>query len=198
LDKLTRGTRRIAVVLFSCVVALTSTLAVAQRRALTIPQVQSGRAELVQQGRLTILEISARKGAAQRIALTHPSDYRQGINAPYKVRLIAESPDHFLIFTDTFAANPGNVQGRCGAADESFVHIVALGAVPHETLSTLFDSCLLDIQAAQRSPEWVPKPDSAGFVGHLVLRFESGTRPSAIYYVAPDGSVTRPESKPDA
>jgi hypothetical protein len=81
----------------------------------TIRNVRSGAAILRQEGRLTILEIKSRAGSSQRIALSHPSDYRQGTNAPYEAHLLAESPNHFLAFTDTFASNPGNIHGQCGA-----------------------------------------------------------------------------------
>lgn len=172
----------------------------AREHAITIQNVHSGTAILRQQGRITILEIRSRTSPSKRVALSHPSDYRQGTNAPSDTHLVAESPDHFLIFTDSFASNPGNIQGRCGADDagERFIHVVALGAVPHETLSVLMDSCLLDLEPASRSPEWIEKQDSAGFVGRIVLTFEGGTHPAAVYYVAPDGAVTRPEmeSKP--
>lgn len=179
--------------------AFAITLAAAQRRPVTIPHVRSGRAELLQEGRLTILELSSPKGPVQRIALTHPTDYRQGTDAPFDARLIAESPHRFIIFTDTFASNPGDIQGKCGGNEtgERFVHVVALGAIPHETLSALVDSCLLDLEAIPASPEWLAKPDSAGFVGQLILRFEPGTQPTAVHYVGPDGSVTRPEIKPN-
>jgi len=166
----------------------------ADEHAVTIRNVRSGVAILRQKERLTILEIKSRAGSSLRVALSHPSDYRQGTNAPSQASLVAERPHQFLIFTDTFASNPGNNQGRCGASEagERFVHVVALDAIPHETLSVLVDSCLLDLEATSRSPEWIAKPDSAGFVGRLVLSFEAGT-PSVAYYVAPDGAVTRPE-----
>jgi hypothetical protein len=188
---------RISVRFFSSGIAVAAILAVAQQRPVRIPRVRSGHAELVQQERLTILELASPECPVQRIALTHPSDYQQGTNAPFDARLIAESPHHFLIFTDTFASNPGNIQGRCGASEtgERFVHVVALGAVPHETLPTLVESCLLDLEPTPTSPEWVAKPDSAGFVGQLVLRFEPSKQPTAVYYVGPDGVVTRPEIK---
>ncbi|MHB8541757.1 MAG: hypothetical protein ACYDCD_12585 [Candidatus Acidiferrales bacterium] len=185
--------------LFSSGMALAAILAVAQQLPVTIPHVRSGRAELLQQGRLTILKLSSPKGPVQRIALTRPSDYRQGTDAPFDARLIAESPHRFIIFTDTFASNPGDIQGKCGGSEtgERFVHVVALGAIPHETLSVLVDSCLLDLEATPASPEWLAKPDSAGYVGQLIIRFEPGTQPTTVYYVGPDGSVTRPEIKPN-
>lgn len=178
--------------------AVAAILVVAHTRPLTIPHVRSGRAELVQQGRVTILKLSPPKSPSERIALTHPSDYRQGTAAPIDARLIAEHPHRFLIFTDTFASNPGNIQGKCGASEsgERFVHVVALGGIPHETLSTLVESCLLDLEPTPTSPEWFAKPDGAGFVGQLVLRFEQGKQPTAVYFVGPDGSVTRPDIKP--
>jgi hypothetical protein len=149
---------------------------------------------------LTVLEIKSRSGSSQRIALSHPSDYRQGTNAPYEAHLIAESSNHFLTFTDTFASNPGNIQGRCGASDpgERFIHVVALGAIPHETLSALMDSCLLDLEPTAQSPEWIAKHDSAGFTGKLILSFETGTLRKATYYVDPDGNVSRPDMVLDA
>jgi hypothetical protein len=191
--------RWISVCFFSSGIAAAAIFAAAQERPVRISHVRSGHAELVQQGRVTILELSPPKSPVQRIALTHPSDYRQGTAAPFDARLIAESLHRFLVFTDTFASNPGNVQGRCGASKtgERFVHIVALGGIPHETLSTLVESCLLNLEATPASPVWLAKPDSAGFVGQLVLRFEPGKQPTAVYYVGPDGSVSRPEIKPD-
>lgn len=188
----------------SCTVLLamtcrSSSAGAAAKHSITIANVRSGTATLRQQQRLTILEIKSRAGRVQRIALSHPSDYLQGANAPYEAQLIAESPNHFLIFTDTFASSPSNVQGRCGASEtgERFIHVVALDAIPHETLSVLMESCLLDLEAASHSPAWIAKPDSAGFVGRIVLSFEQSTRPSVAYYIAPDGAVTRPEAERD-
>jgi hypothetical protein len=188
---------RIAFSFCSIAVGLLSAVGAAQERAVSIPGVRSGTAVLRQEGRLTILGIKSGSGSSQRIALSHPSDYRQGTNAPHEAHLIAEDPNHFLIFTDTFASNPGNVQGHCGAGEtgERFVHVVALGDIPHETLSVLIDSCLLDVESTSRSPEWIAKPDSAGFIGKIILRFDRGTPPTVAYYVAPDGAVTRPETE---
>lgn len=167
----------------------------AQQHTIPVQNVRSGTAHLRQQGRLTILEIRPNGGSSRRIALSHPSDYRQGTNPPYETHVVAESSNHFLIFTDTFASNPANEQGQCGASDtgERFVHVVALGSIPHETLSVLMESCLLDLEPTAQSPEWIPKPDSAGFSGKLVLSFESGTMRRATYYVDPDGNVSRPD-----
>jgi hypothetical protein len=188
---------QIALSLLLAGVGLLSTAGAAEEHAVVIRDVRSGAAMLRQQGRLTVLEIKSRGGSSQRVALSHPSDYRQGTNGPYEAHLVAESPNHFLIFTDTFASNPGNIQGQCGANEtgERFIHVVALGAVPHETLSVLIESCLLDLEPTSRSPEWIAKPDSAGFVGRIVLTFERGAEPAA-YYVAPDGAVTRPQIDP--
>jgi len=183
---------RTALSLFSIGVGLLPT-APAAEHTIPIREVRSGTAILRQQGRLTLLEVRSSAGPSQRVALSHPSDYRQGTNAPFEAHLVAERPNHFLIFTDTFASNPGNIQGHCGASEtgERFIHVVALGAIPHETLSVLMDSCRLDLEPTSQSPEWISKPDSAGFIGRIILSFERGTQPTAIYYVAPDGAVTR-------
>lgn len=191
---------RTALSLLSIGVGLLPTACAAEEHAITIRNVRSGTAILRQEARLTILEIKSRAGPSQHVALSHPSDYRQGTNAPNEAHLVAESPNHFIILTDTFASNPGNMQGHCGASEtgERFVHVIALGAIPHETLSVLMDSCLLDIEATSRSPEWIPKADSVGFVGRIILSFELGAQPTAVYYVAPDGAVTRPEIDPNS
>lgn len=183
---------RTASLLLLIVVGMLLTARAAEEHLIAIRNVRSGTAILRQQGRLTILEIKSSAGSSQRVALSHPSDYRQGANAPYETHLVAERPNHFLIFTDTFASNPGDIQGHRGASEtgERFVHVVALGATPHETLSVLVDSCLLDLEPTSRSPEWIAKSDSAVFIGRIVLSFEHGTQPTAVYYVAPDGAVT--------
>jgi hypothetical protein len=190
---------------FSFGIVLVAILAVVPQRPVMIAHVRSGRAELIQQGRLTILELTPTKGTVQRIALTHPSDWQQGTNAPFGAKLVAESPHRFLIFTDSFDSNPGNPQGQCGAygpseedrGGERFVHVVALGSIPHETLSVLVESCLLDLESTSASPEWLAKTASGGSVGQLILRFERGTQPTTSYYVMSDGSVTRPQIKPN-
>lgn len=172
----------------------------AEEPAVPLRNVRTGTVILQQQGRVTILEITSRTGHSHRVALSHPSAYRQGTNAPSEAHLVAESPNHFLIFTDTFASNPANPQGHCGASEtgERFVHVVALEVIPHETLSILMDSCLLGLESTSRSPEWIAKPDSAGFIGRLILSFDRGSQPTAIYFVAPDGAVTRPETDPSS
>jgi hypothetical protein len=185
---------RIPMLFFSSGMAFAAILAVAQE----IPDVRSGEAQLLQQGRRTILELASPKSPVQRIALTHPNLLRP--LAPLDAKLIVESPHHFLIFTDSFDSNPGNPQGECGAIGEPgerFVHVVALGARPHETLSVLVESCLSNLLPTPTSPEWLAKPDGAGFAGQLTLRFEPGTQPTTIYSVAPDGSVSRPATKPN-
>jgi hypothetical protein len=176
--------------------AFAAILAVAQ----DIPGVRSGQAEILQQGRRSILELVSPKGPVQSIALTHRYPSGRQTNFPADAQLIAESPHHFLIFTDSFDSNPGNPQGMCGAIGapgERFVHVVALGARPHETLSVLIESCLEPLLTTPTIPEWLAKPDGAGFAGQLTLRFEEDTQPTAIYSVAPDGSVRAVSARPD-
>lgn len=187
---------RVLLGLFCCGLTAAATLALAQQRH-TILGVRNGHAELVQKGRLTILELASHGNPVQRVALTYPSDKAR--DAPFDARLIAQSPHRFLIFTDTFASNPWNIQGQCGASEsgERFVHVVALGAAPHETLSALVDSCLLDLEPTPGSPEWHAEPNSAGFAGELTLRFEGGSRPTIVYHVASDGSVSRLGTSPN-
>jgi len=186
---------------FSVGITLVAVLAGAPQRPVMIQHVRSGRAQLTQEGRITILEFTPANGTIQRIALTHPSDWQQGTNAPFGAKLVAESAQHFLVFTDSFDSSPGNPQGQCGASGpgedgrtrERFVHVVALGAVPHETLSVLVESCLLGLESTATSPEWLAEKTSSGSMGQLILRFEPDTQPTTTYYVMPDGAVSRPK-----
>ena len=163
----------------------------AAEKPLIVAHVRSGHAQLRQVGRLTVLELTAVGKPMRRAALTHPSDYSYGISAPYEAIVIAESPQHFLIFTDTLESNPGNVQGMCGASDqgERFVHVVSLEGIPHETLSVPVESCLMLIEPGERSPEWRAEPTTSGHGGELILRYED--EPPTRYYVSSDGSVGR-------
>lgn len=185
--------------LFLTVVSVGAIHCAARAQSIKLANVRSGRAHLRQEGRLTILEIVTPSGKVQSVALTHPSNYLESRYTPFEARLIAESMGHFLIFTDSFVSNPGNIQGMCGASltGERFVHVVALGAIPHETLSVLVDSCLQMFEAEPGSPEWIAQRDQAGFAGRLVISSSSGGDPptTATYYIAPDGAATSPDIK---
>ncbi len=158
----------------------------AQHHALILIPVQQGKAVLSQTGRVTTLTFTPTSGKAEQIALTHESDYPQGTNAPIKARLVAESPGQYLIFTDTFASNPGNPQGECGASPggERYLHVVSLPQAK-ETFSTIVESCRQDIESKATTPEW----DAAKHV--LTVRFThyDNHSPRDSYQVAPDGSV---------
>jgi hypothetical protein len=69
--------------------------------------------------------------------------------------------------------------GSCETG-ERFLHVVALGTIPHETLSVLMESCLLDLEPTSRSPEWIAKTDSAGFIRRIILSFERSTHPNVV------------------
>ena len=158
-------------------------------KPLIIPNVRSGRAVLQQHARTTTLLFTPKKGTTEEILLSHPSDYPQGRNAPYAARLIAEVPGQLLIFTDTFASNPGNIQGKCGASPtgERYLHVVSLAAPVRESLAVLIESCLLDIE---------PEPGTPAFDAStrtLAVRFasENGQPATRIYHIAPDNTVAQ-------
>lgn len=159
------------------------------QRPLIVPLVRSGKAVLQQKARTTMFLFTPNGGKEEQIALTHPSDYPQGFNAPYAARVVAEIPDQLLVFTDTFASNPGNVQGQCGASPtgERFLHVVSLVKPGRESLSVLMESCLLDIE---------PRPGTPAFNSAsrtLTLRFASidGQAKTVTYHIASDNSVSR-------
>ena len=83
---------RTALLFLSIGVGLLLMARASDEHAITIRNVSSGTAILRQQERLTILEIKSRAGSFQRIALSHPSDYRQGTNALTKPNWLRKVP----------------------------------------------------------------------------------------------------------
>ncbi|ADW70664.1 hypothetical protein [Granulicella tundricola] len=135
---------------------------------------------LRQYGRVTYLE-----GSGLKLALTHPGVRPQGLNAPFGAAQVFAKPGHVLIFTDSFASNPGNVQGECGASEtgERYLHVLALGQ-PKETLSVLVESCWLNMVPAH-APKW---DAAAGTVTVDLLSNDKGPLHS-VYRVGADGAV---------
>ncbi len=122
-----------------------------------------------------------------RLALTHDSDYPQGFNPPFAASKVGESPGRFLIFTDSFASNPGNVQGECGASEsgERYLHVVALGKQPRETFSRLVESCRKNTVLAH------PVRWNAAAGTLTIDLIDTGNGPAGITYrVGPAGDVT--------
>jgi hypothetical protein len=157
-------------------------------KSIEIPHLLSGRGLLEQDGRKTVLVLTAKDGTTTRTELTHRDEYPQGFNPPYAAHVIAEDPGQLLIFTDTFASNPGNPQGQCGASStgERFLHVVSLRVPPRESLSVLIESCWRDIE---------PRVGMAQFDRSsrtLTLRFKvnDGKPLTSIFHIAADNSVT--------
>lgn len=175
-----------------CAVFASSSAAKAQRhlppqRPLTIPHVRSGRAILRQETRTTVFLLTSKNGRISKIALTHPSDYPERLYAPFAAQVVAEIPGQLLILTDSFASNPGNVQGKCGASDtgERFLHVLSLRPPARESFSVLLESCLQDIEPKEGTPEFDPSSRT------LTLRFDTHneTPETRIYHIAADNSV---------
>jgi hypothetical protein len=79
---------RLALSLLSAAISALLMAAASEKAAIAIRNVRSGAAILRQQQRLTILESKSGAGSVQRLALSHPSQYRQGSNAPYQAQMI--------------------------------------------------------------------------------------------------------------
>jgi hypothetical protein len=130
-----------------------------------------------------------KNGKILKVPLTHEDKYPQGLNAPYAGRVVAEIPGRLLIFTDTFASNPGNEQGECGASPngERFLHAVSLTAPVHETRSVLIESCWLDIEPKAGTPA----VDLSSRTMTLQFDAKNGQPLTETYHIASDNSVTR-------
>jgi len=195
-DPLRRAGRRfhlwVAAVLCAGVFAFSGAAAqhrLPPQRTLAIAHVRSGQATLRQQARTTFLLLALKNGKTKKIALTHPSEYRQGLNAPYAASVVAEIPGKLLIFTDTFASNPGNEQGQCGASEtgERFLHVVSLTAPVRESLSVLVESCLLDIEPKAGTPAF----DLPSRTLRLEFDVNNGKPAVQTYHIAADNSVAQ-------
>lgn len=156
-------------------------------KPILLAHVQSGRAELSHQGRRSFLTIHPPQGSAIVLALTHPNQYNEPAYAPLRARKIAEIPGELLIFTDTYASNPGNAQGRCGASQtgERYLHVVSLRKPPEEKLALHLDSCLEEIESRAGTPLFDPTSRT------LAVDFESldGKPQKTVYHLDADNSV---------
>ncbi len=101
-----------------------------------------------------VLDLHLASGHLDRIPLTYDQTGQQRRGAIWTAKLVYESPQHFIIFTDTFASN-ANIQGECGASDgERFLHVVSLTQPVHETVSIILDSCWRDVNAMKATPAY--------------------------------------------
>lgn len=133
--------------------------------------------------------LTSKNGKIEKIALTHPSEYPERLYAPFAAEVVAEIPGQLLILTDSFASNPGNVQGECGASDtgERFLHVLSLTPPARESLSVLIDSCLQNIELKEGTPEFDPSSRT------LTLRFDTqdGKSATKTYHITADNSITQ-------
>jgi hypothetical protein len=120
-----------------------------------LPYVHSGTATVHYQNPPgVVLDLRSPSGHLDRIALTYDETGQQHRGAIWEAKLVYESRQHFIIFTDTFASN-SNIQGECGASDgERFLHVVSLSPPVHETVSVILDSCWREINATEATPAY--------------------------------------------
>ncbi len=118
-----------------------------------LPYVRSGTATVHYQNPPgVVLDLRSPSGHLDRIPLTYDETGQQRRGGIWKAKLVYESPQHFIIFTDTFASN-ANIQGQCGASDgERFLHVVSLASPVHETVSSILDSCWREMNATKGTP----------------------------------------------
>jgi hypothetical protein len=143
---------------------------------LTLRGLQSGTAVLEQHDRVTFLKLTLLPKPPYSVPLTHTGKYPQWTDGPFRSHLIREIPGKFLIFTDTLASNPSNIQGECGASPtgERYLHVISLSPPIRETFSTLIESCWLDL---------IPDP--------TIPAFDSTTSTITIHFTPDHGDVTK-------
>jgi hypothetical protein len=147
-----------------------------RRSPLQLAGLHSGSAVFDQRDRTTFLNLKIPPAPAVSIPLTHKGKYPQWTDGPWQSHLVAEVPGKFLVFTDTLASNPTNVQGPCGASPggERYLHVVSLLPPVRETFSTIIESCWFDL---------VPKPS--------IPTFDPSTSTITVQFTPDHGDVTK-------
>ena len=147
-----------------------------RRHTLALSGLRSGKAVFEQHDRITSLILTIPPAASVSIPLLHKGKYPQWTDGPWQSHLVAEVPGRFLIFTDTLASNPTNVQGECGASEtgERYLHVISLAPPLRETFSTLIESCWLDL---------TPEPS--------IPVFDPGTMTITVHFAADHGDTTK-------
>lgn len=157
-----------------------------RRHPLVLSGLRSGTAVLEQRDRVTFLNLTIPPASTVSIPLLHKGKYPQWTDGPWQSHLIAEVPGRFLIFTDTLASNPTNIQGECGASEtgERYLHVISLVPPVHETFSTIVESCWFDLIPEPSVP--VFDPATSTITIHFTPDHGDATKR---YRIGPDNSV---------
>lgn len=147
---------------------------------------RSGRTWLRQHGGDTILSFTPPHRPTRHLTLAKGG-------APHSLmaaRLIGEIEGKVLLLSDSYASNPYNATGQCGAGEEASLQVIALtGSTLRETFAMPIASCWMSLDL---------KPCWDGTKRILSLRNQGAdeTAPrEGLYRVAEDGTVT-PLSSP--
>lgn len=104
--------------------------------------------------------------------------------------LIGEVPDKVALFVDTYASRPNGGAYQCGAGEEAFLRLVALGNPMRGTLSLRIESCWYDVELGDDGIEWNPEQRVLS-IDFLYTPDDPHPTGPHRYAVADDGVATR-------
>jgi hypothetical protein len=138
-----------------------------------------------------VLDLRLASGTLNRIPLSYEEVGQQRKAEIWNATVLAEESGHFLIFTDRFSSN-ANVQGECGASDNSgtdgewYLHVIRLTAPMRETFSLNINSCYRSLTTVRGYPKFDP-------VTHIlvvkIVHDETSLISISRYLIGTDGSV---------
>jgi hypothetical protein len=87
----------------------------------------------------TLIYIPKSGGAARRVKLSTPDGIFRGSST--RATLIGEIPSKVVLLSDTYGSRPNGGAHQCGAGEETFRRVVALGAPLREAATIRVESC---------------------------------------------------------
>lgn len=116
--------------------------------------VQSGAISLHQIKDVTMLTyIPKSGGAVRRLKLSTPDGIFRG--SFESANLIGEIPNKVVLLSDTYASRPNGGSHECGAGQETFLRVVALGAPLKETATIRVESCWRTYELLGDGINWI-------------------------------------------
>jgi hypothetical protein len=101
----------------------------------------------------TLTYIPKSGGTARRLKLSTPDGiFRGSFN---RATLIGEIPAKVVLLSDTYGSRPNGGSHACGAGEETFVRVVALGAPLRETATIQVESCWRSYQLEGDGINWL-------------------------------------------
>jgi hypothetical protein len=148
------SSRALGLVVAFCVCSASEAKAGSSDRPARLDGVQSGAMSLRQIRDVTTLTYIPKSGrAARRLKLSTPDGIFPGSFT--RATMIGEIPGKVVLLSDTYGSRPNGGSHQCGAGEETFLRVVALGAPLRETATIRVESCWYSYQLEDDGINWI-------------------------------------------